>query len=53
MKKGPWSPEEDLLLVSYVQEHGPENWRAVPSNTGTQKPSAQIEFVFDLFLSID
>ncbi|CAD6203823.1 unnamed protein product [Miscanthus lutarioriparius] len=34
VKKGPWTPEEDLVLVSYVQEHGPGNWRAVPANTG-------------------
>ncbi|KAL5981158.1 Myb-related protein [Asimina triloba] len=34
MKKGPWTPEEDIALVSYIQEHGPGNWRAVPSNTG-------------------
>ncbi|CAD6245179.1 unnamed protein product [Miscanthus lutarioriparius] len=39
VKKGPWSPEEDLLLVSYVQEHGPENWRAVPSSTGLMRCS--------------
>jgi hypothetical protein len=35
VKKGPWTPEEDLMLVSYVQEHGPGNWRAVPINTGS------------------
>lgn len=35
VKKGPWTPEEDLVLVSYVQEHGPGNWRAVPTRTGT------------------
>ncbi|KAL5582311.1 hypothetical protein UlMin_014753 [Ulmus minor] len=34
VKKGPWTPEEDILLVSYIQEHGPGNWRAVPTNTG-------------------
>ncbi|KAK4427905.1 Myb-related protein [Sesamum alatum] len=34
VKKGPWTPEEDIVLVSYIQEHGPGNWRAVPSNTG-------------------
>ncbi|PIN23917.1 Transcription factor, Myb superfamily [Handroanthus impetiginosus] len=34
VKKGPWTPEEDIILVSYIQEHGPGNWRAVPSNTG-------------------
>lgn len=35
VKKGPWTPEEDIILVSYIQEHGPGNWRAVPTNTGT------------------
>ncbi|KAL7097506.1 hypothetical protein ACP275_10G149400 [Erythranthe tilingii] len=34
IKKGPWTPEEDIILVSYIQEHGPGNWRAVPTNTG-------------------
>ncbi|KAL2482935.1 myb domain protein 60 [Forsythia ovata] len=34
IKKGPWTPEEDIVLVSYIQEHGPGNWRSVPKNTG-------------------
>ncbi|XP_060170004.1 myb-related protein 306-like isoform X1 [Lycium barbarum] len=34
VKKGPWTPEEDIILVSYIQEHGPGNWRNVPTNTG-------------------
>ncbi|KAM0936412.1 putative transcription factor MYB-HB-like family [Dioscorea sansibarensis] len=34
VKKGPWTPEEDIILASYIQEHGPRNWRAVPANTG-------------------
>ncbi|XP_075516424.1 myb-related protein 306-like [Primulina tabacum] len=34
VKKGPWTPEEDIILVSYVQEQGAGNWRAVPFNTG-------------------
>jgi len=34
IKKGPWTPEEDIILVSYIQEHGPGNWRTVPTNTG-------------------
>ncbi|KAK4360742.1 hypothetical protein RND71_019694 [Anisodus tanguticus] len=33
VKKGPWTPEEDIMLVSYVQEHGAGNWRAVPTKT--------------------
>ncbi|CAL9150543.1 unnamed protein product [Musa hybrid cultivar] len=39
VKKGPWTPEEDLVLVSYIQEHGPGNWRAVPTNTGLMRCS--------------
>jgi hypothetical protein len=39
VKKGPWTPEEDLVLVSYVQEHGPGNWRAVPVATGLARCS--------------
>lgn len=34
IKKGPWTPEEDIILVTYIQEHGPGNWRSVPTNTG-------------------
>ncbi|KAJ1292008.1 hypothetical protein BS78_02G360200 [Paspalum vaginatum] len=39
VKKGPWTPEEDLVLVSYIQEHGPGNWRAVPTRTGLMRCS--------------
>ncbi|KAL8250481.1 hypothetical protein R6Q59_034174 [Mikania micrantha] len=34
VKKGPWTPEEDITLVSYIQQNGPGNWRSVPTNTG-------------------
>ncbi|KAI3831832.1 hypothetical protein MKX03_022204 [Papaver bracteatum] len=34
IKKGPWTPEEDLILASYINENGPRNWRSVPTNTG-------------------
>ncbi|XP_042485184.1 transcription factor MYB60-like [Macadamia integrifolia] len=34
IKKGPWTPEEDIILVSYIQQHGPGNWRSVPTSTG-------------------
>ncbi|CAL9090814.1 unnamed protein product, partial [Musa textilis] len=39
VKKGPWTPKEDVILVSYIQEHGPGNWRAVPANTGLMRCS--------------
>ncbi|KAL2499941.1 myb domain protein [Abeliophyllum distichum] len=39
VKKGPWTPEEDIILVSYVKEHGPGNWRAIPTNAGLRRCS--------------
>ncbi|KAK4427806.1 Transcription factor [Sesamum alatum] len=34
LKKGPWSPEEDQILVSYIRQHGHGNWRALPKQAG-------------------
>ncbi|KAH6809015.1 myb domain protein 15 [Perilla frutescens var. frutescens] len=34
LKKGPWSPEEDQILVSYINKHGHGNWRALPKQAG-------------------
>ncbi|XP_074562846.1 myb-related protein 306-like [Curcuma longa] len=39
VKKGPWTPEEDLLLVSYIQQHGPGNWKTVPTSAGLMRCS--------------
>lgn len=39
MRKGPWTPEEDIILVTYIQEYGPGNWKLVPINTGLQRCS--------------
>eukprot|EP01018_Ginkgo_biloba_P038566 Gb_09907 [translate_table: standard] len=39
VKKGPWTPEEDIVLVSYIQEHGPGNWRLIPAQTGLMRCS--------------
>jgi Myb-like DNA-binding domain len=47
VKKGPWTPEEDIILVSYIQEHGPGNWRLVPTKTG--KVSV---YLFPFFLNV-
>ncbi|KAJ0260425.1 SANT/Myb domain-containing protein [Hirschfeldia incana] len=36
--KGPWSPEEDQLLQTLVQKHGPRNWslisKPIPGRSG-------------------
>ncbi|XP_061944790.1 transcription factor MYB41-like isoform X2 [Populus nigra] len=37
LKKGPWTPEEDHKLVSFIQLHGPGNWRSLPKNAGLQR----------------
>ncbi|KAJ7979860.1 MYB family protein [Quillaja saponaria] len=34
LKKGPWTPEEDQILTSFIQEHGHGNWRALPKQAG-------------------
>ncbi|KAL3507641.1 hypothetical protein ACH5RR_033023 [Cinchona calisaya] len=34
LKKGPWSPEEDHVLVSYILKNGHANWRALPKLAG-------------------
>lgn len=39
IKKGPWTPEEDLMLASYIQENGPGNWTSVPNSTGLKRCS--------------
>ncbi|XP_024990180.1 transcription factor MYB41-like [Cynara cardunculus var. scolymus] len=37
LKKGPWTQEEDLKLLEYIQVHGPGNWRTLPKNAGLQR----------------
>ncbi|XP_074284651.1 transcription factor MYB14-like [Silene latifolia] len=34
LKRGPWTPQEDQILVSFIQQHGHSNWRALPKEAG-------------------
>ncbi|KAJ7296211.1 hypothetical protein O6H91_08G008500 [Diphasiastrum complanatum] len=34
ISKGPWKPEEDQLLIRYIEEQGEGNWRAIPKQAG-------------------
>ncbi|GJZ73118.1 transcription factor MYB58-like protein [Tanacetum coccineum] len=34
VKRGPWSPSEDIKLVSFIQKHGHPNWRKLPKQAG-------------------
>nr|BAC75671.1 transcription factor MYB101 [Lotus japonicus] len=37
LKKGPWTPEEDAILVDYIQKHGHGSWRALPKLAGLNR----------------
>ncbi|XP_072994703.1 transcription factor MYB53-like [Typha latifolia] len=37
LKKGPWTPEEDKLLVDYIREHGNGSWRRLPKLAGLNR----------------
>lgn len=34
LKRGPWTPEEDLILINYINTYGHANWRALPKLAG-------------------
>uniref|UniRef100_A0A0A0L8A0 Uncharacterized protein n=1 Tax=Cucumis sativus TaxID=3659 RepID=A0A0A0L8A0_CUCSA len=34
LKKGPWTTEEDEILIAYINKHGHSNWRALPKLAG-------------------
>ncbi|KAK4761674.1 hypothetical protein SAY87_029558 [Trapa incisa] len=37
LNKGPWTAEEDQILVSYIQQYGHGNWRALPKHAGLSR----------------
>ena len=37
LKKGPWTAEEDALLLSYVSKHGDGNWNTVQKYSGVSR----------------
>lgn len=60
VKRGPWSPEEDIKLISFIQKFGHENWRSLPKQSGMslllssqskQKP-LQLFFLFFMILNV-
>ncbi|OMP09769.1 hypothetical protein COLO4_05148 [Corchorus olitorius] len=40
VKRGPWSPAEDLRLITFIQKHGHDNWRALPRLADESKESS-------------
>ncbi|KAL8547999.1 hypothetical protein ACS0TY_007334 [Phlomoides rotata] len=37
LKKGPWTPEEDLILTNFIHQNGYANWRALPKRAGLSR----------------
>ncbi|KAE8728906.1 Transcription factor MYB39 [Hibiscus syriacus] len=37
LKKGPWMPEEDRILVDHIRKHGHGSWRELPSLAGLNR----------------
>jgi myb proto-oncogene protein len=37
VKKGPWTPEEDQLLVDYIQKKGHGRWGRLPKLAGLNR----------------
>ncbi|GLJ33264.1 hypothetical protein SUGI_0669320 [Cryptomeria japonica] len=34
VKKGPWNPQEDRILIDFICRNGHRNWRALPKQAG-------------------
>jgi hypothetical protein len=40
LKKGPWTPEEDEILVDYIKKNGGHgSWRSLPKLAGLSVPT--------------
>ncbi|KAG2332878.1 hypothetical protein Bca52824_004058 [Brassica carinata] len=37
VKRGPWTPEEDQILINYIHLYGHSNWRALPKHAGLHR----------------
>ncbi|MQM18957.1 hypothetical protein Taro_051956 [Colocasia esculenta] len=42
LKKGSWTPVEDMKLMAYIQKHGHGNWRALPKQAGPVGTTPQL-----------
>nr|GMD44557.1 myb-related protein Myb4-like [Ipomoea batatas]GMD72156.1 myb-related protein Myb4-like [Ipomoea batatas] len=53
LKKGPWSPEEDRKLVSYIMRYGIWNWRQMPKYAGLARTGKSCRLRWVNYLSPD
>lgn len=52
VKRGPWSPAEDLKLIAFVQKFGHENWRSLPKQAGFSLSLSNIFFLEKFFIKL-
>ncbi|XP_068322377.1 transcription factor MYB58-like [Pyrus communis] len=53
VRRGPWSPAEDLKLVTYIQKNGHHNWRALPRRAGLMRCGKSCRLRWINYLSPD
>lgn len=44
LKKGPWTPEEDDILIDYIKKNGHGSWRSLPKHAGSSSSSSSTSF---------
>ncbi|KAF3610513.1 hypothetical protein DY000_02045537 [Brassica cretica] len=46
VKRGQWSYDEDLKLISFINKYGHENWRSLPEQAGvTRDKSCRLQWI--------
>ncbi|KAK7386616.1 hypothetical protein VNO78_26950 [Psophocarpus tetragonolobus] len=53
VKKGPWTPEEDEKLKSYVSKHGKGTWRTLPKHAGLNRCGKSCRLRWENYLRPD
>ncbi|XP_077210438.1 transcription factor MYB30-like [Tasmannia lanceolata] len=53
LKKGPWTQEEDQILIDYIQKYGHGNWRALPKQAGLLRCGKSCRLRWTNYLSPD
>lgn len=47
LKKGPWTPEEDEILVEYIKKNSHGSWRTLPKQAGKTHTHLPLSTLFD------
>lgn len=50
VRKGPWTMEEDLILINYIANHGEGVWNNLAKSAGILLPDQLVDGSFLLFL---